>query len=63
VDSVMVLNHEEKGPYARIYHKGRDLERGFLDLEHTNKSPLWKIRTTYETKEGEKVTAVINPAS
>jgi hypothetical protein len=54
VDSVMTLQHDEKGPYARIYHKGRDIERGFLDLEHTKTSPLWKIRTSFNGAMEEK---------
>ncbi len=43
VDTVMIMEHGEKGPTARINFKGRDIERGFLDIEHTSHSPVWKI--------------------
>lgn len=48
IDSSMVLEHSERGTFARLHYKGRDIERGFLDLEHTIKSPVWKVRTTFD---------------
>ena len=43
VDTVMVVEHDDKSPRLRINYKGRDIERGFIDLDHTKDSPLWKI--------------------
>jgi hypothetical protein len=43
VDTVMIMEHDDKRPMARLSMKGRDVERGFIDLEHTKDSPIWKL--------------------
>ena len=43
VDTIMIMEHEDKAPRARISFKGRDIERGFLDLEHDAGQPAWRI--------------------
>lgn len=43
VDTIMIMEHDDKKPRARISFKGRDIERGFLDIEHDRSLPAWRI--------------------
>lgn len=43
VDTTMVLEHDDKLPRARLHIKGREVERGFFDLEHGAHDPIWKV--------------------
>lgn len=56
VDTIMIMEHSDKGNFARINYKGRDLERSILDLEHTKQSPVWKIAAPAMDSEDEKMT-------
>jgi hypothetical protein len=44
VDTVMIMAHDDKKPHARIDFKGRDIERGFIDMEHGKHDPVWQLR-------------------
>jgi hypothetical protein len=43
VDAIMIMEHDDRKPQARVSFKGRDLERGFIDLEHDRNNPIWRL--------------------
>ena len=63
VDTVMIMEHDEKRPMARLNLKGRDIERGFIDLEHTKDSPVWKLASEPITQESTEAAARKKQAS
>lgn len=43
VDTIMIMEHDDRKPLARISFKGRDVERGHVDLEHDRNNPTWRL--------------------